>query len=113
MIGSESVLETSCQQHIQSMEVPILGAGTQVRKLLVGAIEEGVLDSESGSEETTNVYSGQTDVIVKLSWAKLEITKSKQPRSPLRGAACFFAPFPIALLSLQWGILALRSVGGF
>lgn len=66
MTGSECVLETSCQQRIQSMEVPILGDGTQVIRLLVGAIEEGVLDSESGSKETRNVYSGQTDVIVKL-----------------------------------------------
>lgn len=50
-----------------------------------------------------NVYSGLTDAMVKSSWTKLEITKSKQPGGPLRRAA-FYQPLPTALLDPQWGI---------
>lgn len=79
-MGSEYVLEIPCQQQQGPMGGPVLrGRYTRQRSLVGGvrAIGQGVQNSEG--ERMRTVYSGLTDAMVKLSWTKLEIIKSKQP----------------------------------
>lgn len=57
------------------------------------------------------VPSGQTDATVHINWAKLRTTENKQPKAPEEHCISL-TPFPTALSGLQWGILAVRDVGG-